>query len=189
MTDQPADHLRSFLEAMGLDDQVDPQLSETPERVTELFEQLFAGIDDEPPEPSTFGPPETDGPPDPVVVAALPFQSMCAHHLLPFFGTVDVAYLPDETMIGFGSVGRIVDHFAARPQVQERMLAQIADYLEATLEPAGLLVRLRARQLCMEMRGSEKTGELVSLAGRGRLTDGELRGELLQEFRHAESSL
>lgn len=188
MTDQPADHFRSFLQSLGMDEQLDAELEHTPERVAELFARLFSGFDADPPAPSTF-PAETTGAGDPVVVAALPFQSMCVHHMVPFFGTVDVAYLPADTMIGFGSVGRIVDHFAARPQVQERMIAQIADLLEETLAPRGLVVRLRARQLCMEMRGAKKTGELISIAARGELAEGPLRAELLEEFRRAETSL
>ncbi len=189
MTDQPADHLRAFLKSLGLDASVDDQLADTPERVTELFGELFAGLHTDPPSPSTFAPPKTHEDPDPVVIAALPFQSMCAHHLLPFFGTVDVAYLPAEQMVGFGSIARIVDHFARRPQVQERMIAQIAEHIEETLNPRGVLVRLRARQLCMEMRGAEKTGELISIAGRGQLADGSLRGQLLDEFNRAGPSL
>ena len=189
MTDQSAEHFRSFLQSLGLDEELDAELAETPERVAELFRQLFSGFDAEPPEPSTFPPPDTGTEPDPVVIAAIPFQSMCVHHMLPFFGAVDVAYLPDQAMVGFGSIGRIVDHFAARPQVQERMIAGIVGHLAETLEPRGLLVRLRARQLCMEMRGAKKRGELVSLAGRGELADGPLRRELVDQFRDAEDDL
>lgn len=189
MTDQPADHFRAFLQSLGLDEELDDQLAATPQRVTELFRELFEGVDGEPPSPSTFAPPDSDGAADPVIIAALPFQSMCVHHMLPFFGTVDVAYLPDETMVGFGSIGRIVDHFAARPQVQERMIAQIADHIEKTLEPRGLLVRLRARQLCMEMRGARKNGVLVSVAARGELTEDQLRAEFLDQFQSAQKPL
>ncbi len=188
MADDSPHILASFLESLGLDLAADPELERTPERVTELLRDLFGGLHEEPPPISAF---EIDTAVDhgPVVIAALPFKSMCVHHLLPFFGAIDVAYVPGDRMIGFGSVGRVVDHFARRPQVQERLIVQVADYLEETLEPTGLLVRLRARQLCMEMRGAEKHGELISFAARGSLVAGERRQELLAEFRAAERPL
>ena len=192
MRDDAPDLFRSFLESLGLDLSADPELHRTPERVSELLRDLFGGLSEEPPTISAF---PTDSAADPgaehgaVVIAALPFTSMCVHHLLPFFGTVDVAYLPGEKMIGFGSVGRVVDHFARRPQVQERLIQQITDYLADALEPQGILVRLRTRQLCMEMRGAQKRGELVSLAARGQLREGSYRSELLAQFQAAERPL
>ena len=189
MDEQAVDYLRAFLDAVGLDERADPELADTPGRVTELFGELFSGLTADPPEPSTFSTPESHRRADPVIISAIPFQSMCVHHLLPFFGAVDVAYLPGDEMVGFGSIGRIVDHFARRPQVQERMIAQIADHLERTIELDGLLIRLRARQLCMEMRGAKKRGELVSIAARGELIDGPRRTELLQQFQRAEKPL
>ena len=191
MTDTSVDLLRAYLTSLGLDDQADPELERTPERVTEMLRHLFSGMTVEPPQPSTFPPPHSaEGPArDPVVISAIPFQSMCVHHLLPFFGTVDVAYVPEAEMIGFGSIGRIVDHFARRPQVQERLIVQIADHLQETIQPRGLLVRLRARQLCMEMRGAMKSGELISIAARGNLDSGPLRRELLEQFRGADAEL
>lgn len=189
MDDKPAELFRAFLHSLGLDEQQDPELARTPERVTQMMGELFSGISSAPPEPSTFSLSDEEAKNDPVVIAAIPFQSMCVHHLLPFFGCVDVAYIPGELMVGFGSIGRIVDHFARRPQVQERMIAQIANHIEKTLKPDGLLVRLRARQLCMEMRGSQKRGELISLAGRGCLQDGPRRAELLSQFEHSQTSL
>ncbi len=189
MTDTQVEQLRSYLRSLGLDEQADPELVDTPRRVTDLYGELFSGVGVDPPVPSTFPTPGGQKEADPVIIAAIPFQSMCVHHLLPFFGKVDVAYIPAEKMVGFGSIGRIVDHFSRRPQVQERLIVQIADYLEESLAPAGLLIRLRARQLCMEMRGARKTGELISLAGRGSLADGPRRQELLEQFQHAEQSL
>ena len=189
MKDQTVQSFREFLLGLGLDQELDPELARTPERFTELLRELFSGLHEDPPEMSTFPLPPGKEAPGPVLLAALPFYSLCVHHLLPFFGTIDVAYLPGEEMVGFGSIGRVVNHFARRPQVQERMIAQIADYLQETLQPRGLLIRLRARQLCMEMRGAEKTGVLISLAHRGVLRDGSLRGELLQQFQRAEQPL
>lgn len=190
----PQDHLRDYLRALGLDETVDPELRETPERFTELLRQMFAGVDAEPPRMSTFpvdsmgatDASEAAGAGEPVIMAALPFQSMCVHHLVPMFGTIDVAYVPADRMVGFGSVGRVVDHFARRPQVQERLVAEIAGYLADHLKPEGVLVRCRARQLCMELRGAKKRGILQSSASRGVLADGPLRAEVIAAFDAAE---
>ncbi len=176
---------RQFLATQGLDPELDPELEATPERVTELFGFLFQGLQSDPPALSTFPPPTGD----PVALCGLAFQSMCVHHLLPFFGTMDVAYIPGEKMVGFGSIGRVIDHFSYRPQVQERLIVEVADYLEHALEPSGLLIRLRARQMCMEMRGSQKRGELISIVARGELRSGELRMDLMEQFRSAEEPL
>lgn len=180
---------RSFLSSLGLDEALDPELKETPARFTQLLRELFASIDKTPPTLSTFELDPTDEPPGPVLICAIPFKSMCVHHILPFFGAVDVAYLPAQQMVGFGSIGRVVDHFAQKPQVQERMIAEIADHLEHELKPKGLLVRLRARQLCMEMRGAAKTGELISFASRGVLKSGTQRSELISQFEKAQQVL
>lgn len=187
MTDDAAHRFREFLVRVGIDLDGDPEMARTPERVTELYGELFSGLRSDPPELSVFTLPseEVHGA---VFLTALPFYSMCVHHLLPFFGAVDVAYLPGNRMVGFSSIGAVVDHFARRPQVQERMIVQIADYIDEALEPQALLVRLRARQLCMEMRGCQKTGELISLAQRGDLKP-QTRSEFLTAFQRAERPL
>ncbi len=186
MSDDPEDHARRMLESLGLDPEGDDELAETPGRFTEFLGEFFAATDDEPPDLSTFRAEYTGGgDAEPVVLAGLPFYSMCIHHLVPFFGTVDVAYVPGEAMTGFGSVGRVVDHFAHRPQLQERFTDQIAGLLDERLSPEGLLVRSTARQMCMEMRGAEKTGRTVATASRGSLADGARRRDLLETFRTA----
>ena len=180
-------HLQAAFDALGLTPEVDPELASTPERFVDLLSESFIGLTTSPPVVSAF--PLGDGHPEPVVIAALPFQSMCVHHLLPFFGTVDVAYVPGESIVGFGSIGRVIDHYAATPQMQERMVHQIADLLEGALAPRGMIVRCRARQLCMELRGSKKRGVLTSYAARGSLREGPLRDELIGAFRAAEGEL
>jgi GTP cyclohydrolase IA len=191
MSDEAVKYARALLESLGLDETVDPELRTAPERFTELLRTTFSGIDDDPPVLSTF-PSEamqTEAALEPVVLLGLPFQSMCVHHLVPMFGTVDVAYVPQDRIVGFGSVGRAIDYVAARPQVQERIVAQLAELLERHLEPEGLLVRCRARQLCMEMRGAKKRGVLVSSASRGSLSSGELRAELMRQFVESDQPL
>mgnify|MGYP006299858711 CR=1 FL=1 len=190
MGDKATELLREYLEEIGLDETVDPELRSTPERFTELLETMFAGVDAEPPILSTFpiDSTQSDAAPEPVLLTGLPFYSMCVHHLVPMFGHIDVAYVPEARMVGFGSIGRVIEHFAKRPQVQERLVAQIADFLERQLEPEGVIVRCRARQMCMELRGAEKRGSLVSTASRGALEQGGRRKDILEEFRNSEAS-
>lgn len=184
MSESPAQHMRALLESLGLDERTDADLEETPERFVELLETVFADVDEPPPEMSTFPADSVTGDDhsEPVLLTGLPFYSMCLHHLVPFFGTVDVAYVPGDRMTGFGSVGRVIDHFAGRPQLQERLVDQIATHLRDELAPQGVLVRCRARQMCMEMRGAEKPGRLLATAARGILTEGALRDEILSTF-------
>ena len=186
MTDEAVEHCRAFLEALGLSDEDDAELQRTPERVTELMQHLFEGVGEPGPQMSTF--PNEEGIEDPVLLLDIPFHSTCVHHLVPFFGHVDVAYVPGDVVAGFGSFGRVVDHFARRPQIQERMLAQIADHLVDQLAPRGLLVRCRARQMCVELRDTGARGTFVSVESRGVLSSGELREEAMAQFLSAESS-
>lgn len=109
---------------------------------------------------------------DRVVFRRLPFYSLCAHHLLPFFGEADIAYVPGEghaRIAGLGAVAGALRHFAHQPQLQERLGAQLAQYLHDELR-APVVVRLSARQLCMEMRGIESTGTIETTALRGGAT-------------------
>lgn len=187
MDDSTVETFRKYLRQLGLDPKTDPELGRTPERVTALFQELFRGLHELPPDISVFELTE-DASRSPVMITALPFYSTCVHHLLPFFGTVDVGYLPHKKMVGFSSIGTVIDHFAHRPQVQERMIAQIADYLHQELAPRALFVRLRARQLCMEMRGCQKTGELISTTWRG-ADDSHLQDQFLRSFERAQQPL
>lgn len=173
---------RDLLDALGLDANDNPELDETPERFVEMLRESFESAGEPPPDISTFPADYAGDTADPVILSELPFYSMCVHHVVPFFGTIDVAYLPDETMTGFGSVGRVIDHFAHRPQVQERLVEQIADHLDAELEPRGIIVRCVARQMCMEMRGAKKRGRLVSIASRGELREGTVRQSCLDQL-------
>lgn len=179
--DDAVRHFRAFLNALGLTPEVDSELDRTPERFTQLLIDMSQGLRTPAPDISAFDIVDAIDH-EPVLLIGLPFSSLCVHHLLPFFGTIDVAYIPGPKMVGFGSIGRVIDHFAQRPQVQERLVTEIADYLQTHLQPTGLLIRCRARQLCMEMRGAQKSGDLISFAARGTLKSGELRQEIIQQF-------
>ena len=168
---KPEDHLAAFLEQLGLDLD-EEQLQRTPERVTELFRSLFASVNQDEPEMSTF-PVESK---DLVSVGGIAFRSLCVHHLVPFFGTVDIAVAPDAIAAGFGSFSRLVEFASAKPQLQERLTAEIADMIEAQLAPRGVFVRTRARQMCVELReGGEAT--YTTIVARGVFED--LKTDLL----------
>lgn len=116
-----------------------------------------------------------------VLQKSIPVYSHCEHHLAPFFGIAHVAYLPNERIVGLSKLSRLVDVFARRLQVQERLTCQIADALEAHLNPRGVAVMLRCRHLCMESRGVQRQGtETVTSALRGALKAGEARAEFLE---------
>lgn len=97
-----------------------------------------------------------------VVVRDVPFVSLCAHHMLPFSGTVDVGYIPEDWLVGLSKIPRVVDFFAAKLQMQERLTSEVADFLQAALRPRAILVRTRARHMCMELRGVKKAGSRTS---------------------------
>jgi GTP cyclohydrolase I len=104
-----------------------------------------------------------------VVVRDLPFHSLCVHHLVPFFGRAHIAYLPGDRIIGISGAARLLDHYARRVQLQERITRQIADHLERLVQPRGVAVMLEARHLCMEMRGIRKLGRVETRVVRGAL--------------------
>lgn len=146
----------------------DPEMRQTAQRFTEMFAGFVPGSDEGLAEGFTLvGVGTPDFQPTPVAIRSMPFHSLCAHHLVPFFGNASVAYLPDQQLAGFGSIAKVVQHFARRPNLQERMAEQIAGVLVKALRPKALVVRLVARQLCMEMRGARVHGTVEALAVRG----------------------
>jgi len=162
-----------LIRALRLDPATEPELRQTPERVADLYAEIFAGLDPgAEPKPATFAAGEASlaggrraG--DVVVVRDLPFYSLCVHHFVPFFGHAHVAYLPGKRLIGLSGVARVLEYYARRPQVQERLTAQVADHLMRLLRPRGVAVVVEGRHLCMEMRGVRKTGVFETRALRG----------------------
>jgi GTP cyclohydrolase I len=144
-----------FLEALGVD-LTDESLRDTPRRVASAFSELLTPL---PFEPTTF--PNDEGYDELVVARSIPFHSLCEHHLLPFHGVAHVAYLPGERIVGLSKLGRVVESFARRLQVQERMTVQIADWVEEFLQPRGVGVVLEAEHLCMSLRGVQKPGTVT----------------------------
>ena len=157
---------RELLCALGAD--VDSEsLSETPRRVADAYAELLT------PQPfraTTF--PNDDGYDGLIVARAIPFHSLCMHHMLPFHGIAHIGYLPAERIIGLSKLGRVVELFARDLQIQERLTLQIAEWLQAELEPKGVGVVLEAEHLCMSLRGVQKLGaRTVTSALRGAVRD------------------
>ena len=169
----PVDHpraqaaVRELLCAIGEDPDREG-LRETPARVARALGEFFAGLDQRPEDilSTTFDIDHDEM----ILVRDIPFYSMCEHHLVPFFGHAHVAYIPnvDGRITGLSKLARLVDGYAKRPQVQERLTTQVADAMETVLRPRGTLVLLEAEHLCMGMRGVRKPGSsTVTSAVRG----------------------
>lgn len=145
----------NLLAAIG-DDPDRSGVIETPERVVKAHAEIFAHTGET--QFSDYKLFDTTQDADMVVVEGIPFYSMCEHHLLPFFGTVDVAYVPDGEIIGLSKVPRLVDWASRRPSVQENLTHLIADEMQRIVHPKGLAVNVTARHMCMEMRGINQLG-------------------------------
>jgi len=149
--------VREILFAIGEDPDRDGLL-DTPNRVARMYAEICAGLHQEPSEHlATMFEADHD---EMVMVRDIPMYSLCEHHLIPFIGKAHVAYIPNRSgnVIGLSKVARLVDGFAKRPQVQERLTRQVADALEEHLQPRGVLVVMQAEHLCMSMRGVRKAG-------------------------------
>jgi GTP cyclohydrolase I len=155
-----------FLAALGIDLSRE-ELEETPARMARAYAELF---DVRPFRLTTF--PNEEGYDELVLARDIPFRTVCEHHLLPFSGVAHVGYLPGERILGLSKLARIVEHFAARPQVQERLTKQIADCLTESLRPRGAGVVLEAEHSCMTLRGVRARGATtVTSALAGTLRD------------------
>ncbi|GAA2652842.1 GTP cyclohydrolase I FolE [Paractinoplanes durhamensis] len=166
---------RNFLNALNIATDGET-MRETPRRMAKAYAEFFTP---RPFELTTF---PNDGSYDELVLArAIPFRSVCEHHLLPFFGTAAVGYLPDTRILGLSKLARIVEHFALRPQVQERLTKQVADWIADRLQPKGVGVLIEAEHTCMTLRGVQAIGATtVTSAMLGRLrTDVRTRQEFL----------
>ncbi|MEA2434327.1 MAG: cyclohydrolase [Actinomycetota bacterium] len=161
------DAVRQILKGIGEDPDRDGLLR-TPERVADMYAEIFAGIGAEPSDLLEVR--FDEGHDEMIMVRDIPLFSICEHHLVPFMGKAHVAYIPNESgqITGISKLARVVDLVARRPQVQERLTTQVADAIEKALEPRGVLVVVEAEHLCMTMRGVRKPGsQTVTSAVRG----------------------
>ena len=177
-----SEHFRRILGALGLDT-ADPNLTETPERVAKMYIEMFGGLaEGAEPKVTTF--PNEEGYSHMVMETQIPFYSMCAHHLVPFYGHAHIAYIPRDRILGLSKFSRILEFYAKRPQLQERLTEQVVKFLEEKLRPQGAMVVIEARHLCVEMRGVKKPGALtVTSALRGIFHQKPVREEFLDLLR------
>jgi GTP cyclohydrolase I len=157
--DQIQECVHKMLLAIG-EDPSREGLEGTPRRVAEMYAEVFAGIEQDPLEVLSVG--FEEGHDEMVVIKDIPFYSMCEHHLLPFFGVAHVGYIPNGRVVGISKLARVVEIFARRPQLQERLTSQIADSIVEGLKPRGVAVVIEAEHMCIAMRGVEKAGSKVT---------------------------
>ncbi len=159
--------ISDIIEAIGEDPKRESLLG-TPERVAEMYAELFGGMKQDPREELKVG--FELGHREMVVLRDIPFYSMCEHHLLPFYGVAHIGYIPNEEgrIVGISKLARVVEVISRRPQLQERMTTEIADTIMDAIKPAGVAVVIQAEHLCMIMRGIKKPGaNVVTSAIRG----------------------
>ena len=159
-TEAIAPHVVELLQHIGEDPEREG-LQRTPERVGKTMQFLTQGYQQDPEAILRSALFEEDYR-QMVVVKDIPFYSLCEHHLLPFFGKAHVAYIPNGKITGLSKVARVVDVFARRLQVQERMTTQIKECIQNTLNPLGVMVVIEAQHLCMQMRGVQKSGAVTT---------------------------
>lgn len=182
--------VRLLLEGIGEDPDREG-LVETPKRIARMYEEIFGGMCEDAKEHlakqfsvdevmeseeenKLSGAEKSTGQQDKAMVLEkdITFYSMCEHHLLPFYGKAHVAYIPDGSVVGLSKLARTVEVFARRPQIQERMTAQIADAIMEHLHPKGVMVMVEAEHMCMTMRGVKKPGsQTITTAMRGVFQD------------------
>ncbi|MEW5746051.1 MAG: GTP cyclohydrolase I FolE [Nitrospirota bacterium] len=147
--------VRLILEGIG-EDTARPGIKDTPERVAKMFAEIFSGLQD--PEEDLLKPIDGESHDEMVLLKDIPFYSVCEHHLLPFIGKAHIAYIPSGNIVGLSELAKALEHLAKRPQVQERLTAQLADMIMTRIKPRGCMVVIDAEHLCMSMRGIKKPG-------------------------------
>jgi GTP cyclohydrolase I len=170
--------VRLILEGIG-DDPARDGLLDTPRRYADMCQEIFGGLAREPSE--VLGKIFEDPFDELVMVRDIPFHSVCEHHLMPFVGAAHVAYIPSgHGIVGLSKLARLVEIYARRPQVQERLTAQIADDLVEYVQPQGVLVVIEAEHMCMSMRGVRKPGAVTTTSAvRGQFLHAETRNEAM----------
>lgn len=148
-------HVREILILIGENDER-PGLLDTPSRVARMYLELFSTVGEDGPELTAF--PNEEAYSELIVERDIVVQSMCEHHLIPFVGKAHIGYIPNDKYLGLSKLVRVVQHFCKRPQVQERLTHDIADYIFEKLEPLGLMVVVEAEHMCMSLRGVKEPG-------------------------------
>ena len=175
--------VREILEAIGENPDREG-LVETPKRVANMYEEIFSGLSDNPERHLKIF--NESGNEEMVIVRDIPMYSMCEHHLLPFIGKAHIAYIPNNgKIIWLSKLARIVESFSKRPQLQERVTEQVADFLYENLQPKGVAVIIEAEHLCMTMRGARAAGAVTQTSAlRGNMRgDAKTRAGVMSRFK------
>lgn len=159
-TEKIAEHYQQIIQLLG-EDANREGLLKTPERVSKAMQFLMQGYDQNP-EDIIRSAMFTEDYRQMVIVKDIDFYSMCEHHMLPFFGKAHIAYIPNKKITGLSKIARIVEVYARRMQVQERMTTQIKECIQKTLNPMGVIVVIEAQHLCMQMRGVQKQHSITT---------------------------
>lgn len=171
--------IKMLLEAIG-EDVTREGLLETPSRIAKMYEEIYGGMEEDAAIhlSKTFEASNNEM----VIEKDITFYSTCEHHLLPFYGKVNIAYIPDGKVVGLSKLARCVEVFTKRAQIQEKLTAQIADALMENIMPKGVIVLIEAEHMCMTMRGIKKPGsKTVTIVARGEFeTNNQLKNEFLQ---------
>ena len=180
-----SDAVLSILEAIGEDPQREG-LRDTPRRVADMYAEVFEGLGRDPGEFLDVGFEEHHK--EMVILRDIPFTSMCEHHLLPFVGRAHVGYIPAGRIVGLSKLARVVDGYARRTQLQERLTSQIAETIRDKVQPRGVAVVMEAAHLCMSMRGVEKQNSVAVTSAMlgGFREDARTRGEFLELIKRPE---
>lgn len=170
MTDDPhtlalENAIRDFIASIGEDPERDG-LKNTPQRFIKQLRECLSGYQDDPEKHVRIF--DNDGYRDLVIIRDVTFSSLCEHHIVPFFGTIDIGYLPNEKILGLSKFARLIDTISRRLQVQERLTGQLAELLDKHLEPQLLIVKIQAKHLCMVSRGVRRINSITeTIAIRG----------------------
>lgn len=165
-TDHMEEAVETLLKGVG-ENATREGLIDTPKRVAKMYMELTSGLRDPAPKVTTFSTGKYD---QLITVFDLEYSSLCEHHLVPFVGKAHIGYIPGDSIIGLSKFGRVVDWFARRPQIQEQLTEQIADFLCEKLNPKGLIVVVEGTHMCMSIRGVKKPGHItMTSAIRGNL--------------------
>lgn len=173
-----------ILEGLGLD-KTDAHFEGTPARCAKAWaKELCVGLDEENFNLTTF-PRDQKDKPSMIILQHIPVKSVCAHHLLPFFGEAAVAYIPDANLCGLSKLSRVVNYFSRKPQVQEHLTSEIAQYLMDVLKPTGVGVIIKANHTCMQMRGVNHSGIMTTSNLQGSfMKDATVRAEFMSLSNH-----
>jgi len=175
--EQIENKFKEIFDIMGYDLENDQQIIDTPKRMAKMWvNELFIGNFEKEPDITFFD--NTRNYDEMIVLDNIELKSICSHHFVPFIGKINIAYIPDRKIVGISKIIRIVRWFMRRPQIQEELTKQIADYLEQKLQPKGVVVFIEAKHLCMLMRGVEEVDSLMRTSElRGVFREGKVRKE------------